>query len=95
MMREYEGDAAPEGAELEAFLSAPKHHLARLIRDLFSEEAAGTTMQVGRPQAQLLCCGCMHASKGGAWGEEHVSSCSLGARRRCCTREIHHADWSA
>ena len=47
MMREYEGDAAPEGAQLEAFLSAPKHHLARLIRDLFSGDAAATTMQVG------------------------------------------------
>ncbi len=48
MMEAYEGDAAPEGAELEAFLSAPRHHLARLIRDLFSEEeAAATTLQVG------------------------------------------------
>ncbi len=46
MMREYEGDAAPEGAELEAFLSAPKHSLARLIRDLFADEAAATTMEV-------------------------------------------------
>ena len=39
-------EPAPEGAELEAFLSAPKHHLARLIRDLFSEEASATTMEV-------------------------------------------------
>lgn len=40
-------EPAPEGAELEAFLAAPKHHLARLIRDLFSEEASATSMEVG------------------------------------------------
>ncbi|EIE23140.1 hypothetical protein COCSUDRAFT_47508 [Coccomyxa subellipsoidea C-169] len=38
-------EPAPEGAELEAFLSGPKHHLARLIRDLFAEEASATTME--------------------------------------------------
>lgn len=39
-------EPAPEGAELEAFLASPKHHLARLVRDLFSEEAAATTLEV-------------------------------------------------
>ena len=39
-------DPAPEGAELEEFLTHPKHHLARLIRDLFDDEAAPTTMEV-------------------------------------------------
>ena len=39
-------DPAPEGAELEEFLAHPKHHLARLIRDLFDDEAAPTTMEV-------------------------------------------------
>ncbi|CAK0786732.1 hypothetical protein CVIRNUC_009946 [Coccomyxa viridis] len=38
-------EAAPEGAELEEFLAQPKHHLARLIRDLFADEAAATTME--------------------------------------------------
>ncbi|EIE22203.1 ketoacyl-synt-domain-containing protein [Coccomyxa subellipsoidea C-169] len=38
-------EPAPDGAQLEAFLSAPSHHLARLIRDLFSEEASAATMQ--------------------------------------------------
>ena len=41
-------DPCPEGAELEAFLAHPKHHLARLIRDLFADEAAATTMEVPR-----------------------------------------------
>ena len=40
-------EPAPEGAELEAFLAQPKHHLARLIRDLFADEAAATTMEGG------------------------------------------------
>ena len=39
-------DPAPVGAELEEFLAHPKHHLARLIRDLFADEAAPTTMEV-------------------------------------------------
>ena len=39
-------DPCPEGAELEAILAHPKHHLARLIRDLFADEAAATTMEV-------------------------------------------------
>ena len=46
-------EPAPEGAELEAFLSAPKHHLARLIRDLFSEEASATTMEVSTQSGSL------------------------------------------
>ena len=40
-------EPAPKGAELEEFLAQPKHHLARLIRDLFADEAAATTMEVG------------------------------------------------
>jgi hypothetical protein len=47
-------EPAPEGDELEAFLAAPKHHLARLIRDLFSDEAAGTTMEVAFPFGTCL-----------------------------------------
>ncbi len=47
-------EPAPEGAELEAFLAAPKHHLARLIRDLFAEEASATTMEVGMAPGQIL-----------------------------------------
>ncbi len=47
-------EPAPEGAELDAFLSAPKHHLARLIRDLFAEEASATTMEVGMPTLDIL-----------------------------------------
>ncbi len=47
-------EPAPEGAELEAFLSGPKHHLARLIRDLFAEEASATTMEVSS-QFQQSC----------------------------------------
>ena len=39
-------EKVPEGAELEEFLAHPKHHLARLIRDLFADEAAATTMEV-------------------------------------------------
>lgn len=39
-------DPEPEGAELKEFLAHPKHHLARLIRDLFDDEAAPTTMEV-------------------------------------------------
>jgi hypothetical protein len=52
-------EPAPEGAELEAFLSAPKHHLARLIRDLFSEEASATSMEVpqcGISASSLMFC---------------------------------------
>lgn len=53
-------EPAPEGAELDVFLSAPKHHLARLIRDLFAEEASATTMEVGMatlhvPGPPVLC----------------------------------------
>ena len=44
-------DPAPEGAELEEFLAHPKHHLARLIRDLFDDEAAPTTMEVRSPDS--------------------------------------------
>ena len=47
-------EAAPEGAELEEFLAQPKHHLARLIRDLFADEAAATTMEVGASHVTLL-----------------------------------------
>ena len=32
-------DAAPEGAELEAFLGKPCNHMARLIRDLCAPES--------------------------------------------------------
>ena len=47
-------EAAPEGTELEEFLAQPKHHLARLIRDLFADEAAATTMEVGASDVALL-----------------------------------------
>ena len=46
-------EPAPEGAELEEFLAHPKHHLARLIRDLFADDAAATTMEVG---LSSVCC---------------------------------------
>ena len=47
-------EPAPEGPELEEFLAQPKHHLARLLRDLFADEAAATTMEVGVSHATLL-----------------------------------------
>jgi hypothetical protein len=54
-------EPAPVGAELEAFLSAPKHHLARLIRDLFSEEASATSMEVNVPAFnKTVYQGCQH-----------------------------------
>ena len=46
-------EPAPEGAELEEFLAHPKHHLARLIKDLLADEAAATTMEVG---LSSVCC---------------------------------------
>ena len=44
MLSAVKGDA-PQGAELEAFLSTPCHHMARLIRDLCEPSAVRESLK--------------------------------------------------
>ena len=50
------------------FFDAPSHHAARMLRDIYADDAVATTMEVrgcrrgGKPALGMICAGCSSAT---------------------------------